>query len=250
MKAVLTSLLFFVATSLVVSAQQAPVHIRIVAPELPPLVTKDNQGKIIGLFVESLAEAEQFSHLSFEIEIVPWARAMQLANNNHVDAIMPVLFTQERAKLLDYPKEELINFYGSVIIKRATDDFIFQGFDKLSTVKRIAKVRAVSLGREFERAKSNPLIKINEVSKLEDALNMLLLQRVDLVVSDSLVADEVITVIDKHDDFAIMPISDTKEPSYLAFSKQFSQQYDINAIMKLINQYNNPDYYQTKLVKK
>ncbi|WP_206484120.1 transporter substrate-binding domain-containing protein [Thalassotalea sp. G2M2-11] len=248
MKQALKTLLFYFGFIFSIHAETAVTKIDIVAPHLPPLIEKNEHGKLTGRFVDALMKVEQHSSLDFNIQVVPWARAIKLAKNNLVDGIMPVLQIKEREQFLAFPEQELINFTGSVVIKRHDDAFIFNGFDALTSVKRIGKVRAMSLGHHFDKAQLNPLVEVSELTRLEDALNMLLLKRLDLVVSDALVADEVISKMPNHTNFSIMAIANTKEPSYLAFSKQFAKQHDINAIMSLINQYNDPSYYLKKLL--
>ncbi|GLX80037.1 hypothetical protein tinsulaeT_33770 [Thalassotalea insulae] len=247
MKWAVCGFLLFFMTHAIAWGQDNELTIHIVAPELRPLVYQNANGQADGLFIDALSQAQQQSHLNFQVKIVPWARAMQLVKNNQVDAIMPVLYTKERAQSLVYPQAPLINFYGSVIVKRSSDSYLFHGFDKLTDTKSIAKVRAMSFGKNFNRAMKNPLITITEVAQLEDALNMLLLKRVDLVVADGLVADDIISTMSIENQVEIMAISDHKESSYLGFSQRFSEHYDVNRIMEMINQFNDPEYYQKKL---
>lgn len=225
------------------------IPISIVAPELKPLIYRDYNGKNNGLIIDMLNKVNEDSTLNIKVTILPWARAMKQVMTGQADAIMPALYTKERSKSLTFPSEPLINFNGSVLIKRKDDDFVFTGFDDIKSKKSVAKVRAVLLGKPFERARNQNIVNVVEVTKLEDALNMLLLQRVDLVISDAYAATSVIKNMKIENKASIMEISKTAEPSYLAFSLSFSEKHDINEIMSIINQRNNPNSYQGLLDK-
>lgn len=220
------------------------ITINIVAPELKPLIYNNVDRKAEGLLVDTLNQVSKNSPLNLNVTVLPWGRAMLEVKSGNSDAIMPALYTEERAKSLVFPKQQLVNFNGSVLIKRISDEYQFTSFDEIKTTKSIAKVRAVMMGEPFETAKKKSNVKIVEVSKLTDALNMLLLERVDLVVADAYAAYSEIVNLNIKDKTAIMLISKVTEPSYLAFSSEFSLLHDVNEIMSIINQYNNPDSYQ------
>ena len=218
--------------------------INIVAPELKPLIYNNVNKQAEGLLVDTLNKVSENSSLNFKVTVLPWGRAMLEVMSGNVDAIMPALYTKERARTLVFPEQQLVNFNGSVLIKRISDSYQFTSFDEIKTTKSIAKVRSVLLGEHFDSAKNKSNIKIVEVTKLSDALNMLLLERVDLVVADAYAAYAEIVNMEIKEQTSIMLISNITEPSYLAFSSQFALLHDVNEIMLLINQYNNPDSYQ------
>jgi polar amino acid transport system substrate-binding protein len=220
------------------------IQINIVAPELKPLIYRNSEDKSSGLIIDMLNQVNEDSILNVKVTILPWARAMKQVMIGQADGIMPALYTKERSQVLAFPRKPLVNFNGSVLIKRKSDNFEFTGFDDIKSKKSVAKVRAVLLGKPFERAKSKNIVNVVEVTKLEDALNMLLLDRVDLVISDAYAAASAIKSMKIENKATIMEISKTTEPSYLAFSLKFSQKHDINEIMSIINQHNNPNSYQ------
>lgn len=224
-------------------AQQPIIEINIVAPEIKPLIFLDKNGKVSGHIIDSLQQVTDNTHLKLNVNIVPWARALKQVINDDVDAVMPTLYTKERAEHLYYPSQALIKFYGSVIIKRVEDDFQFTDFSSIGTQKTIAKVRAMLLGAEFDDVHKNGHLKVVEVTQLEDALNMLMYKRVDLVVADGYVAKTILEQMGIVEKISIIAISEQEENSYIAFSKKFSERHDINKIMSLVNQYNKPEKY-------
>lgn len=223
------------------------IVINIVAPELKPLVYNNVNKKAEGLLIETLSHVSKNSSLNIKVTVLPWGRAMLEVMSGNSDAIMPALYTEERAKSLVFPKQQLVHFNGSVLIKRISDDYQFTSFDDIKATKSIAKVRSVLMGEPFESAKNKSNIKIVEVTKLSDALNMLLLERVDLVVADAYAAYSEIVNMKIKEQTSIMLISQITEPSYIAFSTKFSHLHDVNEIMLIINQYNNPNSYKNIL---
>ncbi|GAA6206159.1 hypothetical protein NBRC116600_29570 [Thalassotalea sp. SU-HH00458] len=217
--------------------------INVVAPELKPLVY--NADKVaVGLLIDTLNKVSEYSSLKFNVTVMPWGRAMLEVKNGHADAIMPTLYTNERAQSLVFPPQQFVNFYGSVLIKKVDNNFEFDSFDTMTSKKSVAKVRSVLLGEEFEKAKKEGLFTIAEVSRLEDAFNMLLLDRVDLVVTDGFAAYTSIKEMGIEDNMSVMSISSLEEPSFIAFSPQFAKKHDVIQIMSIIDQFNNPDRYK------
>jgi polar amino acid transport system substrate-binding protein len=220
------------------------LSINIVAPELKPFIYNNVNKKAEGLLVETLTNVSKNSSLNINVTVLPWGRAMLEVMSGNADAIMPALYTEERAKSLVFPESQLINFYGSVLIKNIDDDFEFEDFEAIKQKKSVAKVRAVLLGEHFDKAKDNGALNIVEVTKLEDALNMLLVKRVDLVVADGFAAYTSIKGMGIEGKISVMSISSIAEPSFLAFSSQFSRKHDVNKVMSIINKFNNPEQYK------
>lgn len=224
-------------------AQSDTINLRIVAPEIKPLIYKNSENEVCGLIVDTLKEVSKNTNIQISVKISPWARALRQVNQGQSDAIMPALYTEERAQLITYPTEPLIHFYSSVIIKRKDDPFQYQSLSKIGSNKIIAKVRAMLIDKEFDQAYSKNQLNVVEVLTLDDALQMLLRGRVDLVVADSSLANTTISDMKIKDDVTRILLSDQWTPSYLAFAKEFAKKHDVNEIMTVINQFNNPGSY-------
>lgn len=220
------------------------IVINLVAPELKPLVYSNDKKVAEGLLIDALNEVSEQTPLKFNVIIMPWGRAMLEVKSGNADAIMPALYTEQRSKFLVYPEQQLVNFYGSVFIKNIDDKFEFSGFDAMKSKKSVAKVRAVLLGEQFDKAKNKGLLEVAEVNRLNDAFNMLLLDRVDMVVTDGFAAYSSIKEMDIEDRITVMPISTEEEPSFMAFSQRFSNIHDVNTIMFMVNQFNQPNSYK------
>lgn len=230
-------------------ADEGVILINVVAPELKPLIYIDKNGDNAGLIIDSINNVNSNSYLDIKVTILPWARAMKRVLNNQADAILPALYTEERSQILSFPELPFINFYPAVLLKRADDDYSYSGFQNIESVTSIAKVRAVHLGESFELATTSEYIRIVEVNRLEDAIKMLMLKRVDLVIADSFV-NYTLKSMGLMSEITTINIANKVEPSYLSFSKPFSSLHNINRIMETINTFNDPDHYSKQIVTK
>ena len=111
-------------TTTIVNAKSL-IYISVASTEIPKMIYKDEQGRLQGSYIELLKKAEKFSHLKFKVHLMPWARALNEVKHNRLDAIMPALYSEERAEYLVYPKKSLFVFGNDVLIKRSNDTFEF-----------------------------------------------------------------------------------------------------------------------------
>lgn len=210
------------------------IYISVASTEIPQKIYRGEQGKLQGSFIELLKRAEQFTHLRFKVHLMPWARAIKEVKHNRIDAIMPALYSDERAKYLVYPKKNLFVFGNNVLLKRSNDAF---KFDKISTIGKdiiIGKVRSSSLGQEFDQAEQSGIITIVGVIDFEKALEMLAKGRLDLVVIDSEIAKQVISRLKTEDQFTVIPLITEEVKSYLSFSNVFAKHHNIDEITESI----------------
>lgn len=222
-------------TTTVIDAKEL-IYISVASTEIPQMLYKDEQGKLQGNFIDLLKRAEKFSHLRFKVHLMPWARALNEVKHNRIDAIMPTLYSDERAGYLVYPKKNLFVFGSDVLLKRSNDTFQFDNFSTIGKDKIIGKVRSTSLGIEFDQAEQSGLITIFNVVDFEQALDMLEKGRLDLVVIDNEIADAMITRLNAQDKFTAIPLAEEESKSYLSFSQTFAKEHNIDEIIEFISQ--------------
>lgn len=215
---------------------KALIYISIASTEIPKLLYKDEQGKLQGSYIELLKKAEAFSHLRFKVHLMPWARALNEVKHNRIDAIMPALYSDERAGYLVYPQKNLFVFGNDVLIKRSSDVFEFENISTIGKDKIIGKVRSTSFGKTFDQAEQSGVITVFEVVDFEQALDMLAKGRLDLVVIDNDIADAIILRLNVQDKVITIPIDSEEVKSYLSFSQTFAKQYNIDEIIEFISQ--------------
>lgn len=228
--------------------KQLPSQISIAAPEIQPLVYIDTNGKVKGQFITMFKQFSEKTGISVDIKVMPWRRAVQqtkLANSN---ALMPALYTKERATFLVYPTEPLVVFSGSVVLQHRHDMRKITSWDDIKGAQ-IAKVRSMNLGENVEALFTDEKNQLIEVVRVIDGLKMLQHQRVDYVVMDALIASSLIEELSLENTLKVIIHPDEARliNSYLAFSQSFAEKHDIDALMRLINQENVPEKYINKL---
>jgi len=210
------------------------VFFTIASPSSHPFIYQDKVGELQGVLVELFKQLELESDIKVQIHLIPWARALEEVKNSRYDALMPTMYTKERAGYLVYPKDELINFFDNVMLKRVEDKFKFTAIENIPDDKVIAKVRSVSLGAEFDRKLSKRNLKIIEVLDTKTAILMLNQGKVDIVFSDYFLALSIIKQENIETNIAIQQLSNKAMPSYLAFSKRFAKHQNVNSVMNEI----------------
>lgn len=177
-------LIFILFISFTIQANQQPIEFTLATADLPPYVTLNNDKQAEGLFIDMLNKVQQKSSIKITIFVMPWGRAINEVKKGTVDAIMPALWSKERAEFLVYPTLPFYNFSQSVLIKRIEDDFDFTNLQAISPQKVIGKVRSVMVDEEFDNLVKHGKLSIYETNKLDQILLMLDQKKVDLVASD------------------------------------------------------------------
>jgi len=216
--------------------------ISIAVPISAPFVFKDELGKPQGFLIELFALVERKTGLKTSITIMPWARAMHEVKVNRIDALMPALYTDERAELFVYPKLSLTES-STVFLKRSQDDIVIGDITQLGTEKLIVKVRGMSMGKAFDDAERVGLINVIGVRDDEQAIQMLVTSRVDLFASIDYISNFSLTKLNLHDKIDILNFSNEKKPSYLVFSQAFAKQHNVDVLMKKINEVKSSSQY-------
>lgn len=215
----------------------------IAAPEIPPFIYKNDKGDNDGLIIDTINKLNASGKFNITVEIMPWARAMKAVEKGYFDALMPTVQSTDRTLYLSFATEPLINFYGSQIFKRVDDSFDYQGIARIDKNKIIVKVRSTQISNGYEQAFNDAGISFVEATRLEDAFNMLIHGHVDLLISDTAIAQSTIKRMDINEEVKGFAVSEAFHSSYLAFSKEYAKNNDINAIMAEINLVNDPDSY-------
>ncbi len=108
-KTFITFLLMIFSIQLFASDKSAPDMINIVAPISAPFVFKNEQGEAQGFLVELLSLVKQKTGINTHVSIMPWSRAMLEVKSGHMDALMPTIYTDERAQFLIYQNSLFLN---------------------------------------------------------------------------------------------------------------------------------------------
>jgi polar amino acid transport system substrate-binding protein len=226
-------LLLFVGFQL--QAKEKFIEFSLATAELPPYVTLADNKQLEGVFIDMLDKVQAETGIKINIFIMPWGRAINEVKKGRIDAIMPTLWSKDRAKFLVYPSLPFYRFSASVLIKRIEDDFEFTQLSDISPQKVIGKTRLVLVDNEFDRLVKHGELSVYETTKLDEALLMLAQGKIDLVASDGDIALTTIKRLELEQRFHLFAIHQDTAPSYIAFSGQFAHKYDVDYIMSLID---------------
>lgn len=202
------------------------LHVR---PAIPPIeiVTLDyppyeyeEDGVIKGIAVDLVEEAFDRLNQPINIRMVPWARALALVEEGKADAIFTAYKTPERELFCDYSNEVLIDQTVSLFV-RSDSTIEFDGNLSLMEGYTFGTVRKISYGSVFDQAVEQGMIShIEETRSGEKNMAMLILNRVDILVSNKYGAYDILNKLGREDDVRELDPEVQTVPSYLAFSKK------------------------------
>ena len=224
----------FILFSIKPYAHEQVISFSLATAEAPPYVYLSENNQIKGTLINKLERAQKDSALKIEILIMPWARALNEVKQNRIDAIMPTLWSEDRAKYLEYPNLPFYSGDESVLIKRASDDFEFNELSNIPSNKVIGKIRLVVINAAFDKLVKQGKLRTYETPKLDQVLLMLAQKKIDLVASEGSIAATTIKNLGLEGTFKTYSLHVDSTPAYMAFSPNFAAKYDINKIMDII----------------
>ena len=176
-------------------------------------------GKPVGFLVDLVQEACRRAGYPVEIRLMPWARCLAEARSGKVDGVFSSFKLPERERYLAFPKEALTH-QVIALFARQDSALAFNGdFSVLGGVG-IAIITGTSYGPKFDSVlQEGTFHHVEYGNSIKNNMNMLVFNRVDLVVSYRQVA------IDAARDLGLLgkikelspPIETV--PSFLAFTR-------------------------------
>jgi polar amino acid transport system substrate-binding protein len=210
-EAVIFGLALSLASSLCFASEKT---LEIVADNYPPYYGKDLPNG--GVLTEIIVEAFKRTGYDVEIKFVPWKRALEGAKAGKYDGIYTLWYRREREEWFAYsdpvsPASE-IGFY-----KRKDKGISFETFEDL-------KPYTIGVGRGYERPPGfdEASLKISLAKDDEENLRKLHKGRVDLALTDKIVAKHVIDtrIPNANPDLEWLPPTLYVETNHFAFSRK------------------------------
>ena len=136
------------------------------------------QGKAVGVDVDTALAVLDTMGIVGTVTMLPWKRSLAMVKNLTADAILSAAITAKRKQFLYFPNAPLSKG-DTVFFQRKTDDIVASSLAELERFK----VGAM-LGYQYckELNQSALLLKASRVATLEQNFNMLMTDRIDLVV--------------------------------------------------------------------
>jgi len=183
------------------------------------------QGQPDGALVRLLKRAESLTGDHYDLRLVPWKRAYELARRGE-GGLIGVSYTQERAAIFDYSKSMYDDDIRIVTLKGR--EFAFAELSDLKG-KLLGGVRGASYGEAVDKAIAAGLIQVDRDIGQVSRLRKVLAGRLDaaLVGNGPAGFD---AVIDSHpelqanrDKFVALVKPLARDPLYLAFPKELGK---------------------------
>ncbi|WP_214170429.1 substrate-binding periplasmic protein [Geoanaerobacter pelophilus] len=150
--------------------------------EYPPYEYSED-GVIKGAAVEIVREAFKLMGHEVIIEILPFARSIEMLKNGDADGIFTFFRTPERESFAFFSQEAVVQQRISLWVRKDSK-ITFDG--NLTSLKdyRFGVVRKTSYGERFDGAVKKGTLKIAESYTIEEAIKLLVNGRVDIWVSN------------------------------------------------------------------
>lgn len=211
--------LLLASALLATSAATYADNFKCVTFEYPPLESAGTSGKPTGIAVDIVGKV--FSKLGHkvDVEVLPWARGLDLVKSGERDCIFTAYRTPEREGFLDFSNEVLAPQAVYLYVKKGSK-FKFDGNLELLKPLRVGVVNQISYGSKFEKIK--PELKVSEVQSLAQNFMKLTTDRVDVVPSNLYTAIAAFEGEAKNlaPDIEQLPVPVETLPSFIAFTKK------------------------------
>lgn len=210
-------MLFILFPLLSISFQvQAGQPYLFVGTTFPLVLEKGPENQPIGIAVDILKRISSITGDQYNIQIVPWPRAINYMRKGHASGIIGPYFNPERSKFIDFTQS---HFYEDrmVFLKEIDSTVKWDGnFDSIRH-KKILVIKAWAYGSKFKNNK--PHLKIIETIDPLNALRVLKKGRVDLLAFNERNAIPFISKLHFENEIEIIQPYFSLNLGYFGFSK-------------------------------
>ena len=158
--------------------------VQLVTESYIPYAFEENH-QIKGLAVDVVTEAFRRQGYAVELKMLPWTRALQMVQDGDADGIFCAYYSEEREKYLHYLEEPLA-YEAQFVYTLKNSPVEFDGTLKSLEPYRLGMLQDYYFGPEFEEARKNGLIRVEEVTDLPTNIQKLLERRIDAMVDHHL----------------------------------------------------------------
>ncbi len=144
-------------------------------------ITEQKSGQPEGLAIALLNRLSQRFQFTYEVQYVPWKRALQMAKQSKVDGIIGAYYSEERAGYLTYAKQPIYEDQF-VLISLQSKNIQWRGELSELTGRSFALLRSALYGEWYQ--KTSDAIDIAVVSSLLQQFELLSVGRVDFIVNN------------------------------------------------------------------
>lgn len=217
--------------------------IRLVTGNYPPYEYEE-AGEVKGLVVEVLKEAFSRSNQNVEFTVVPWARALWMAQHGEADGVFATIKTPEREQTLSFSNESLIPLSAVFFVKKGNPIQYHGDLNSMANFN-IGLLRQGSYGVEFDNAIKTGVLK-NPDFTTDTLTNIkkLVTGRIELMAGDRIGTLYLLQQNKLLDQVSVLSPEISTSASYLAFNKNKDYTSTRDAIDKAIKSMKKDGSYQ------
>lgn len=211
--------LIFSSAMMINFAYADSTNLVIGGPEFPPYIIKSDTGEISGIMVDFIKEAAVESDIEVSFNITNWARALKGVKSGRADAIIPIMYSEDREAFLSYPEQELFTL-NMMFFKHLDTVVEFSGDYASIQSHTIGKLRNARVSPSFDKAVENGLLKVDERSSVTTLMRAVARKRLKLVALDYPTGMWVLKNKQLTDNVEVLSHSLGRVKTFLAFSKE------------------------------
>lgn len=199
--------------------------LKVFGPDRYPPMIYLRHGRPVGLLPDLLRRVEARSADLYALDLVPWARALELARRG-AGGLIGVTRTQERLQWLDFSEPVMDDSVHLVMLKERA--FAYRGLEDLKG-KHVGGTLGTSYGDEMDRAIASGLFTVDRDLGMHNRLHKLLRGRLDAALIgigragfDYLLSSDA-ELLAARDRFEFVPTPVVSNWLHLAFAKSLEQ---------------------------
>lgn len=199
------------------ASDQSPLKVIALTDFKPFIWCEQDQAE--GIDIELVAELFGRLELDYEIECVPWKRALFYIRSGKADVLLSGYKTAERETFATYPKVPVHLTVFSVFVRKG-EGFTFDNVADLAG-KKISVPAGFSINSEFDAAKQSGQFISYETNTVASGFQMLMTGRVDAYVNERHVGLYALHEMGISNEVAPLekPLHEPR-PAYMIFSKK------------------------------
>ncbi|NVD07287.1 amino acid ABC transporter substrate-binding protein [Vibrio sp. JPW-9-11-11] len=218
------ALLLCLSLCLAGPASLAQTSLQLVTLDYPPYI-ETRQGEVSGVAVKLVETVFAELNQSITIEVLPWARALNLIEYGRADAIFTAFKNPTRERFADFSHQVLFTQNISLVVRSSSSlssqNFFTQDLSSLA----LCVVNRVSYGEQFDQLLvEHRFREVFQRDGADECAHLVRAGRADVWVNNHFGARSILVTENLEQALTILSPALEATPSYIAFSKRRGHQ--------------------------
>ena len=231
----LNMLLILLISSATVHSHLHAKTLNVVGMENYPPFSFEQDGKMIGIDNEVIAEIGRRIGLDIEIDYLPWKRLLAHLKYGSTDAAFALFFTQERNEFALYADIEPIHDGAFYLYVKKGSEFDFKQVSDLYN-KKIGLQLAFSVSEAFDRAVEEKKVDILSAFSNVNNIELLLADRIEAFIGHELVTGYNLRNMNALNKVTRLSLPVSEKKAFLVLSRESKSFADKASLLNKINQ--------------